>query len=117
MGNFVPFPLQSVGGICLTCRQVTRIRILGSDLHLARLTTRLPFRYGIATMTDVPQAYVRLAVEIDGIEVKGTSSDLLPPKWFTKDPSKEVFVEIDEMLQTIKSALQASAGMTGVSAF
>lgn len=77
----------------------------------------MPFRYGIATMTDVPQAYVRLAVEIEGVEVNGISSDLLPPKWFTKDPDKAVPAEIDEMLETIKTALQVSGGMSGRSAF
>ena len=37
-----------------------KIRILEGDLHLIDLQTRMPFRYGIATMTHTPHAFVRL---------------------------------------------------------
>ena len=32
------------------------IEVLGGDIHLVDLETRLPFRYGIATMTEAPHA-------------------------------------------------------------
>ncbi|GIT29415.1 MAG: hypothetical protein Ct9H300mP1_14610 [Planctomycetaceae bacterium] len=35
------------------------IEVLGGDIHLVDLETRLPFRYGIATMTEAPHAFVR----------------------------------------------------------
>jgi len=94
-----------------------QLRILRSDLHLAQLRTRMPFRYGIATMTDVPQVYVRVWVDVDGAEWHGTASDLLAPKWFTKDPGKAVEIEIDEMLQIIKIAMQFANGLTAESVF
>jgi hypothetical protein len=62
------------------------IRILAGDIHLIDLKTRLPFKYGIATMTQAPQAFVRLHVEVEGRTAQGVSADLLPPRWFTKNP-------------------------------
>ena len=40
------------------------IEILDGDIHLIDLETRLPFKYGIATMTEAPHAFVRLQVRV-----------------------------------------------------
>ena len=58
------------------------------ELRFYRLdmTTRFPFRYGIANMTDVPHLFVVATVEVDGRMARGLSADGLPPKWFTKNP-------------------------------
>lgn len=93
------------------------IRILHGDVHLIDLETRLPFKYGIATMTRAPQAFVRLIVEVDGRQATGVAADLLPPKWFTKIADKPLDEEISEMLEVIDHAVGCSAGMTGPSAF
>ena len=77
----------------------------------------MPFRYGIATMTEMPEVFVRLWVEVDGQEWMGISSDCLPPKWFTKAPNKPVAEEIDEMLRVIQRALAQSIGLEGSSPF
>ena len=68
-------------------------------------------------MTRVPQVFVRLWVEMDGQTSVGISADLLPPKWFTKDPAKRVEEEIDEMLRVIRHALVTAKGLQGESAF
>jgi L-alanine-DL-glutamate epimerase-like enolase superfamily enzyme len=68
-------------------------------------------------MTDVQQAYVRVWLAVDGDEWHGTASDLLPPKWFTKDPEKMVALELEEMIQVIKLAMQFSIGLTAESVF
>src|SRR5438874_934406 len=87
------------------------------DIHRLDLRTRMPFRYGIATMTDVPEVFVRLWVEIGGKEWAGIASDCLPPKWFTKIPGKPLVEEIDEMLRVIQSALSLAVDLRGSSAF
>jgi len=68
----------------------------------------MPFKYGIATMTEVPMIFVRVEVEINGKESIGTASDLLPPKWFTKAPNEPIENEIAEMLRVIRNAIQLS---------
>jgi len=93
------------------------IRILNGDIHLIELQTRLPFKYGIATMTRAPQAFVRLSVEVNGRIATGIAADLLPPKWFTKIAEKSLDEEIDEMLAVIDHAVACSAGLTGPTVF
>jgi len=93
------------------------IRILHGDVHLIDLATRLPFKYGIATMTRAPQAFVRIFVEIDGKEAVGVAADVLPPKWFTKVAEKPLDVEIREMLEVVQQAVSWAAGVSGETVF
>ncbi len=93
------------------------IRILHGDIHLIELQTRLPFKYGIATMTRAPQAFVRLTVEVNGRTTTGIAADLLPPKWFTKVAEKPLDEEIDEMLAVIDHAVASAAGASGPTVF
>ncbi|MEO8429445.1 MAG: hypothetical protein ABI651_20320, partial [Verrucomicrobiota bacterium] len=86
-------------------------------IRLMNLRTRMPFKYGIATMVSVPQLFVRLQVEVAGRTTVGISADLLPPKWFTKDPAKSVEKEVEEMLSVIQHALKFSEGLEGADAF
>ena len=87
------------------------IRILRGDIHLIDLTTRLPFKYGIATMTRAPHAFVRVQLEVDDQPAAGIAADLLPPKWFTKDPARPIEEEIEEMLRVITHALDLAIGL------
>lgn len=49
---------------------------------------RLPFRFGVVTLTDAPQAIVRARIALeDGREAWGAAAELLAPKWFDKDPA------------------------------
>lgn len=82
------------------------IALKSTELFRLDLRTRIPFRYGIATMTEVPQLIARLAFEIDGAIHTGLAADLLPPKWFTKDPARPLDEEVDEMLAVIRAALR-----------
>jgi hypothetical protein len=93
------------------------IHIREGDIHLLDLCTRMPFKYGIATMTSTPHVFVRLRVEIDGKLFSGVAADHLPPKWFTKDPQRSLADEISEMARVIEHAVEAAAGVRGASAF
>lgn len=75
------------------------------DFHRLDMKTRFPFRYGIASMCEVPHLFVRMHVEIDNQMWQGTSSEGLPPKWFTKNPETDFKVDdLPEMLRVIKQA-------------
>ena len=80
------------------------------ELFALETRTRFPFRYGIASMTDVPQVFVRARVESGGRGQDGLAAEGLPPKWFTKDPSTTFEQDLPEMLAVIRHATaQASA--------
>ena len=76
-------------------------------VHFYRLLTRtrFPFRYGIASMEELPHLIVKVSVEVDGKLSVGMSSDGLAPKWFTKNPDT-TFAEDDlpQMLRVIRNA-------------
>ncbi|MBL9199703.1 MAG: hypothetical protein JNL39_04310 [Opitutaceae bacterium] len=93
------------------------IRLLSAELFRYELRTRIPFRYGIATMIDVPQVVLRVACEIDGRPHAGLASDLLPPKWFTKDPARGLADEIEEMLRVLRQAVRLAEGVRAPTAF
>ena len=93
------------------------IRLLSARLHRLELRARMPFRYGIATMTDVPQVILRAEFALDDKRHSGLAADLLPPKWFTKDPARGLADEIDEMLLVIRTALHHARDLRAPTAF
>ena len=74
------------------------------ELRKIDLKTRLPFRYGIATVTGEPYLVMSAAFEIDGQDVRGLAADVLPPKWFTKRHGELFEDELAEMLMVIRTA-------------
>jgi hypothetical protein len=89
-----------------------------SQVGLRNSTTRVPFRYGIASLTRCPQAIVRVAIVCEGRTQDGFSGDCLPPSWFDKSPGKTFARQIDEMLRAIAVAQAVFAeGFAGATAF
>lgn len=49
---------------------------------------RMPFRFGVVTLTEAPQAFVRARIVLEnGKEAQGAAAELLAPKWFDKNPA------------------------------
>lgn len=93
------------------------ITLQRAELFRINLRARMPFRYGIVTMTEVPHVVLRLAFEIDGRAHEGLAADHLPPKWFTKDPNRPLAEEIDEMLAVIRAAVAAARATEAATPF
>jgi hypothetical protein len=93
------------------------ITLKSAELFRLELRARMPFRYGIATMTEVTQLIARLTFEIDGVTQTGLAADLLPPKWFTKDPSRALADEVTEMLGVIRAALRHAQALRAATPF
>jgi hypothetical protein len=66
------------------------------------VTLRLPFRFGVVTLREAPQLFVRARVRLaDGREGEGISAELLVPKWFDKSPNlsnEDNFVQLRRSL-------------------
>lgn len=61
--------------------RVREIRLLEREVRF-----RMPFRFGVVTLTGAPQAFVRARVALeDGREGWGMGAEMLAPKWFDKD--------------------------------
>src|SRR5437762_6457691 len=74
------------------------------EFFVRRTRTRFPFRYGIASMTEVPHLFARTTVTVGGKSSVGLSSEGLPPKWFTKNPATTFEQDLSEMLEVISHA-------------
>jgi hypothetical protein len=80
------------------------IAVRAVDLRVLNMRTRMPFRYGIASMTALPHLFVRVEIEMDGQRQAGLASEGLPPKWFTKDPRTTFRDDLADMLRAIRHA-------------
>lgn len=84
------------------------IRTKEIDLRIQNMRTRMPFKFGISTMTAVPHLVLGLVLEVDGRTVEGCSADHLPPKWFTKNPQTSLEDEVGDMISVIRHASDAA---------
>jgi L-alanine-DL-glutamate epimerase-like enolase superfamily enzyme len=63
-----------------------RLQVVAIELYERQVRLRLPFRFGVVTLTEAPQAFVRARVRLeDGREGWGAGAELLAPKWFDKN--------------------------------
>src|SRR6266498_2687922 len=81
-----------------------RFTVSPFEFFVLHTRTRFPFRYGIASMTEVPHLFVRARVTVDGKSSLGLTAEGLPPKWFTKNPATTFEQDLPEMLQVISHA-------------
>ena len=63
-----------------------RLVVEAIDLFERDVRLRMPFRFGVVTLTEAPQAFARVRIRLaDGREAQGSSAELLAPKWFDKN--------------------------------
>jgi hypothetical protein len=83
---------------------IDRFTLSPFEFFVRHTRTRFPFRYGIASMTDVPHLFTRTTVTVAGKASVGLSAEGLPPKWFTKNPMTTFEQDLPEMLEVISHA-------------
>ena len=81
------------------------------------MRTRFPFRYGIASMTELPHVFVILRGSVHGVACAGLASEGLPPKWFTKDPDTRFEEDLPAMVRVIRHAAELATGHAHDSVF
>lgn len=83
--------------------RVTRIGLFERDVRL-----RMPFRFGVVTMTAAPQAFARARIRLeDGREAEGAAAELLAPKWFDKDPALSNEDNFEQLRRSLGTAREA----------
>lgn len=91
---------------------VTAIELSERDVRL-----RMPFRFGVVTLTAAPQAFVRATVRLaDGRSATGAAAELLAPKWFDKDPSLSNGDNFEQLRRAVHLARSAYLGGGAASA-
>jgi hypothetical protein len=80
-----------------------QLRELNAYERAVRL--RLPFRFGVVTLTQAPQLFVRARVRrADGRDGEGVSAELLVPKWFDKSPHLTNEQNFDQLRRSVAIA-------------
>lgn len=83
-------------------------RIADIQLFERPVTLRLPFRFGVVTLTEAPQAYARLRITLpDGRSATGSAAELMAPKWFDKDPALSNDDNFDQLRRSLRNAVAA----------
>ena len=93
------------------------ITLRSADSFQLPLTLRMPFRYGIVTLTRVTQLFLRVQFEINGRVETGFAGDNLAPKWFRKDPKQSLEQDVAEILVVIRTAIQQARGISAKTPF
>jgi hypothetical protein len=89
------------------------LSLLEATFHERPVKLRIPFRFGVVTLTSAPQVFVRARVRFaDGREGEGISAELLVPKWFDKSPELSNEDNFDQLRRALAIAREhvAAAG-------
>ena len=84
------------------------IALKETRFYMRNVRTRMPFRYGAATLVSVPILHVGVTAELgDSTPARGWAADILPPKWFDKDPAKEYEENVADLISMGRAAAEA----------
>jgi L-alanine-DL-glutamate epimerase-like enolase superfamily enzyme len=90
-----------------------RLTVTEIELYERNVRFRMPFRFGVITMTEAPQGFARVRIRLDdGSEAWGMAAEVLAPKWFDKNPDLSNQDNFDQLRAAIAIArrLYADAG-------
>ena len=83
-------------------------RIRDIELYERPVKLRLPFRFGVVTLTECPQAFARARIEFaDGSGAWGAAAELMAPKWFDKDLALSNEDNFDQLRNVLRMAREA----------
>jgi hypothetical protein len=91
-----------------------RLKLEAVDCFERDVRLRLPFRFGVITVTHATQALIRATVTLeDGRTSTGVAAETLAAKWFDKDPAFSDDQNLDQLRQSLGLAvdLYRSRGM------
>jgi L-alanine-DL-glutamate epimerase-like enolase superfamily enzyme len=95
----------------MPCRLALRdIALFERPVRFAR-----PFRFGVVTISEASQAFVRVEIEAEGRgRAVGASAELLAPKWFDKRPQLSPEATVDELRRSLTIARELYLGQAGL---
>ena len=101
--------------------EAMKLRVREVALHERPVRLRLPFRFGVVTLTQCPQAFARVRIETqDGRSQWGAAAELMAPKWFDKNlqlSNEDNFEQLRESLRLARDAYVGGAPSTAFGHF
>jgi hypothetical protein len=93
-----------------------RLHVDEIELYERDVTLRMPFRFGVVTLREAPQAFARVRISDDqGRSEWGFSAEVLAPKWFDKNEgltNEENFDQLRTSLSLARDSYLAAAPTT-----
>ena len=90
-----------------------RVTVAEISLHERPVRLRLPFRFGVVTLTECPQAFAHVRIVLaDGRSCWGGAAELMAPKWFDKNlalSNDDNFEQLRAVLRLAREAYLADA--------
>ncbi|MEO7393211.1 MAG: mandelate racemase, partial [Ramlibacter sp.] len=90
-----------------------RFMVREIELYERPVVLRLPFRFGVVTLTQCPQAFARARIELaDGTVAWGAAAEMMAPKWFDKNlalSNEDNFDQLRDVLRLAREAYLADA--------
>ena len=81
------------------------------ELFERAVVLRLPFRFGVVTLTACPQAFVRATLSMgDGRTATGVAAEMMAPKWFDKNLALSNEDNFDQLREVLRMAQAAYLG-------
>ncbi|ROZ78764.1 mandelate racemase [Ramlibacter sp. WS9] len=93
--------------------EAPRFAVREIELYERPVVLRLPFRFGVVTLTQCPQAFARARIEFaDGRSEWGAAAEMMAPKWFDKNlqlSNEDNFDQLRDVLQLARKAYLSDA--------
>ena len=88
-----------------------RLRIVEIQSFERPMRFARPFRFGLVTVEEAPQAFVQAVVEVEGAgTATGVTAEMMMPKWFDKNPAKSPQDTITDLKASLGEAARTYAG-------
>ncbi len=83
-----------------------KLRVLAVDVFERSVKLRLPFRFGVTTVTEATQAVLRTRIELEnGRTAEGVAAESLAAKWFDKNLALSDAQNLDQLRQSLDIAI------------
>ena len=88
--------------------EAVRFVVREIELYERPVVLRLPFRFGVVTLTECPQAFVRARIEFaDGSSEWGAAAEMMAPKWFDKSLALSNEDNFDQLRNVLRLARES----------
>ncbi len=94
-----------------------QVRLREISFRMNECRTRLPFRFGVHTMTQAPMMTARAEIDTDAGPGTGFSAELLVPKWFEKNPASDLRADAEGLVQSARKAAEVARARTASTVF
>lgn len=84
-----------------------KLRVGEVEFYERDVKFRMPFKFGVITLTEEPQAFARVHIRLEnGREGWGIAAEVLGPKWFDKNPELSNEDNMQQLRTSIAVAVQ-----------